>query len=42
VIAATCSGPGGERVSLVPGNRAVQGVFNVSGLAAELPWRDAR
>jgi anti-sigma B factor antagonist len=42
VIAAACSGPGGGRVSLVPGNGAVQGVFNVSGLATELPWRDAR
>jgi anti-anti-sigma factor len=43
-IATTCSGPDGGRVSLVPGGRAVQGVFNVSGLAAELPWRapDAR
>lgn len=42
VIAAACSGPGGERVSLVAGKPAVQGVFNVSGLAAELPWREPR
>jgi anti-sigma B factor antagonist len=41
VIASACSGPEGARVSLVPGNEAVQGVFNVSGLAAELPWRSA-
>jgi anti-sigma B factor antagonist len=38
VIASACAGHEGARVSLVPGNNAVQGVFNVSGLAAELPW----
>lgn len=38
-IAAVCAGPDGARLSLVPGNAAVQGVFNVSGLAPELPWR---
>jgi anti-anti-sigma factor len=38
-IAATCRGPEGHRVSLVPGPPAVQGVFNVSGLARELPFR---
>lgn len=41
VIAQACAGPGGGRVSLVPGNATVQGVFNVSGLAAELPFRPA-
>jgi anti-sigma B factor antagonist len=43
-IVGACMGPDGPRVDLVPGNRSVQGVFNVSGLAAELRWRpdDAR
>lgn len=39
VIVAACTGPDGARVQLVSGNDAVQGVFNVSGLAAELPFR---
>jgi len=41
VVVAACTGPNGARVQLVPGNDAVQGVFNVSGLAAELPFRPA-
>lgn len=41
VIVAACTGPDGARMQLVPGNDAVQGVFNVSGLAAELPFRPA-
>jgi anti-sigma B factor antagonist len=39
VIVAVCTGPDGGRVELVPGNESVQGVFNVSGLASELPFR---
>jgi len=38
-IVGACMGPDGPRVELVPGKRDVQGVFNVSGLAAELRWR---
>jgi anti-sigma B factor antagonist len=41
VIVAACTGPDGQRLQLVPGTEAVQGVFNVSGLAAELPFRPA-
>ena len=41
VIAGACRGPEGERVSLIPGPPAVQGVFTVSGLARELPFRSA-
>ena len=41
VIVAACTGPDGARMQLLPGNDAVQGVFNVSGLAAELPFRPA-
>jgi anti-sigma B factor antagonist len=41
VIASACTGPDGRRISLVPGSKSVQGVFNVSGLAAELPFRPA-
>jgi anti-sigma B factor antagonist len=41
VIASACTGPDGRRISLVPGRKSVQGVFNVSGLAAELPFRPA-
>lgn len=41
VIVAACTGPDGPRVQLVPGGAAVQAVFNVSGLAAELPFRPA-
>ena len=40
-IVAACRGDDGHRVSLVPGPPAVQGVFNVSGLAAELPFLPA-
>lgn len=40
-IAAACTGPHGQRISLVPGGKAVQGAFNVSGLAAQLPFRPA-
>ena len=32
---------GGERVSFVPGNDLVQGVFRISGLLEELPFRAA-
>lgn len=38
-ITAACRGDQGGRLSLVPGPPAVQGVFNVSGLAPELPFR---
>jgi anti-sigma B factor antagonist len=38
-IASACRGEDGHRLSLVPGPPAVQGVFNVSGLARELPFR---
>jgi anti-anti-sigma factor len=41
VIATACTGPDGSRMSLVAGNEHVQGVFNVSGLAPELPFRPA-
>jgi anti-sigma B factor antagonist len=40
-IAAACRGEEGHRLSLVAGPPAVQGVFNVSGLAGELPFRPA-
>jgi anti-anti-sigma factor len=40
-IVSACTGPEGARMSLVPGNDAVQRVFNVSALAAELPFRSA-
>jgi anti-anti-sigma factor len=40
-IAAACTGPDGPRISLVPGDQRVQGVFNVSGLAPELQFRPA-
>ena len=33
------AGEGGERIALVPGNELVQGVFRVSGLLDELPFR---
>jgi anti-sigma B factor antagonist len=33
------SGEGGERISFVPGNDLVQGVFRISGLLEELPFR---
>jgi anti-sigma B factor antagonist len=39
VIVAACHGPDGRRVSLIAGRPAVQGVFNVSGLAKDLPFR---
>lgn len=32
---------GGERISFVPGNELVQGVFRISGLMDELPFRGA-
>ena len=41
VIVAACTGPDGSRMQLVKGSDAVQGVLNVSGLAAELPFRPA-
>jgi anti-sigma B factor antagonist len=41
VIADTCHGAHAPRISLVPGSPVVQGVFNVSGLASELPFRSA-
>jgi anti-sigma B factor antagonist len=41
VIVGACHGPDGGRVSLVPGPPAVQGVFTVSGLTADLPFRPA-
>ncbi|MBX5443102.1 MAG: STAS domain-containing protein [Solirubrobacteraceae bacterium] len=37
-IVAACRGDGSGRLVLVPGPPAVQGVFNVSGLAPELPF----
>jgi anti-anti-sigma factor len=37
-IVAACRGPEAGRLALVPGPPAVQGVFNVSGLAPELPF----
>jgi anti-anti-sigma factor len=40
-IVAACRGDDGHRLSLVPGPPAVQGVFNVSGLATELPFLPA-
>jgi len=40
-IATACRSEDGHRLSLVPGPPAVQGVFNVSGLARELPFRPA-
>jgi anti-anti-sigma factor len=40
-IVSACHGPDGARVSLIAGPPAVQGVFNVSGLASELPFRPA-
>ena len=40
-IATVCRGDEGQRLSLVPGPPAVQGVFNVSGLATELPFLPA-
>lgn len=36
----TCSSEGGERVSFVEGNANVQGVFRISGLLDELPFRE--
>lgn len=33
------SGEGGERISFVPGSEMIQGVFRVSGLLDELPFR---
>jgi anti-anti-sigma factor len=41
IIVSACDGPDGRRVSLISGPPAVQGVFNVSGLAGELPFRPA-
>ena len=41
-IVAACRGDDAHRLSLVPGPPAVQGVFNVSGLAPELPFRPAQ
>lgn len=41
VLVGACRGPDGQRVSMIPGPPAVQGVFNVSGLAADLPFRPA-
>ncbi len=38
-IATACRSDDAERLSIVPGPPAVQGVFNVSGLARELPFR---
>jgi anti-sigma B factor antagonist len=38
-IVGACMGPDGPRIELMPGSSAVQGVFNVSGLAGELRWR---
>lgn len=40
-IVGACRGDDGHRLSLVAGPAAVQGVFNVSGLATELPFRPA-
>lgn len=33
------AGEGGERISFVPGNEHVQGVFRLSGLLDSLPFR---
>ena len=38
-LLAVQAGEGGERVSFVPGNDHVQGVFRLSGLLDELPFR---
>lgn len=35
------AGEGGERISFVPGSELVQGVFRLSGLLEELPFRPA-
>jgi anti-anti-sigma factor len=40
VIIEACSAKGGPPVSLVPGPEPVQAVFNVTGLATELPFRE--
>jgi anti-sigma B factor antagonist len=40
-IVGACRGPHAQRVSLIAGPASIQGVFNVSGLAAELPFRPA-
>src|SRR3954462_3748105 len=32
---------GGERISFVPGSEKIQGVFRISGLLEELPFRPA-
>ena len=40
VIIEACTAKGGPPVSLVPGPEPVQAVFNVTGLAAELPFRE--
>ena len=39
VIIEACSAKEGPSVSLVPGPEPVQAVFNVTGLATELPFR---
>jgi anti-sigma B factor antagonist len=39
VLVGACGGPDAHRVSLIAGPPAVQGVFNVSGRAQELPFR---
>jgi anti-sigma B factor antagonist len=39
ILVGACHGPDGHRVSLIAGPPAVQGVFNVSGLTKELPFR---
>ncbi|MDQ3769840.1 MAG: STAS domain-containing protein [Actinomycetota bacterium] len=40
VIIEACSAREGPPVSLVPGPEPVQAVFNVTGLATELPFRE--
>ncbi|HEV2820011.1 MAG TPA: STAS domain-containing protein [Solirubrobacteraceae bacterium] len=40
VIIEACSAKDGPPVSLVPGPESVQAVFNVTGLATELPFRE--
>jgi len=40
VIIETCTAKDGPPVALVPGPEPVQAVFNVTGLATELPFRD--
>jgi anti-sigma B factor antagonist len=40
-IVGACRGPDANRVSLIAGPPSIQGVFNVSGLAEELPFRPA-